>query len=66
METRRVPALIGFVIEFLASKARHSDAAALGQVDKTDLKREEGPGNEREDRTEGERRTVSSVAEGSA
>jgi len=41
----RVPARIGFVIEFLASMARRSDAAALGQVDGADLKREEVRGN---------------------
>ena len=54
--TPRVPSRTGFVIEFLASKARHSDAAALGQVDKVDLKREEGRGSGREDRARRERR----------
>jgi hypothetical protein len=39
VETPRAPAGVGFVIEFLASKARRSDAAALGQVDKADLRR---------------------------
>ena len=34
MEMRRIRARVGFVIEFLASKVRRSDAAALGQVDK--------------------------------
>ena len=52
METHRVPGRIGFVIEFLASKARRSDAAALGQMEKTDLKREEVRGNERGRRSE--------------
>src|SRR6266481_5106 len=55
-ETHRVPARIGFVIVFLASKARRSDAAALGQVDEADLKREEVRGNGREDRAPRERR----------
>jgi hypothetical protein len=54
VETRCVPARIGFVIEFLALKSRRSGAAALGQVDETGLKREEGPGNERGRRTEPE------------
>jgi hypothetical protein len=33
METHRVPARIGFVIDFLALKSRRSGAATLGQVD---------------------------------
>ena len=51
MEVHRVPTRIGFVIEFLASKVRRRGAAALGQVDKADLKREEVRGNGRGDRT---------------
>jgi hypothetical protein len=55
VETHRIPARIGFVIELLALKARHSGAAALGQVDEIDLKREEGPGNGKEERPRQER-----------
>jgi hypothetical protein len=52
VETHRVSAHIGFVIEVLALKPRRSAAATLGQVDETDLMREEEPGNERVRRTE--------------
>jgi len=51
VETHRVPARIGFVIEFLASMARRSDAAALDQMDGANLKREEVRGNGKVDRT---------------
>jgi hypothetical protein len=56
METRRVSACIGFVIEFLASKVRRRGAAALGQVGGADLKREEVRANGREERARRERR----------
>jgi len=42
-----VPTRIGFVIEFLASMARRSDAAALDQMDGANLKREEVRGTEK-------------------
>src|SRR4029077_7233714 len=54
METRTVSGRIGCVIEFLALKARRGEAAALGQVDKADFRREEERGNERERRIERE------------
>ena len=44
------------VIEFLASKARRSRAAAFGQVDKIGLKREEVRGNGKADKASRERR----------
>jgi hypothetical protein len=54
--TQRVPTHIAFVIEFLASMARRGDAAALGQVDGADLKREEVRGNGKVGRRRRERR----------
>src|SRR6059058_2228048 len=56
VETRRVPTRIRFIIEFLASKAHRGDAAALGQVDKADLNREEVRANGREDMARRQRR----------
>ena len=56
METQCVPALTGFAMKFLALELRRSDAAALDQVGKADLKREEEPENERGRRNEREPR----------
>src|SRR5215472_10088606 len=50
VRARCARAHIGFVINVLASKVRRSGAAALGQVDETDLKREEVRGSGREDK----------------
>ena len=52
--TQGIPARIAFTIEFLALKLRREGAATLDQTDKTDLKPEEGRGNERVRRTERE------------